>query len=123
MARTLCVWYPEWPLRGSGASQDDPGQAIGADGRVEAVNAGAFAAGIRRGMRRGEAEGICPLVVTVERDHSAEMLAFEPVVAAVEDLIPNVEVVEPGLVFGPEPSRTTGVRGRWSNGWSKRSIV
>ena len=101
MARTLCVWYPEWPLRRPGASQDDPGQAIGVDGRVEAVNAAAFAAGIRRGMRRGEAEGICPLVVTIERDHSAEMLAFEPVVAAIEDLIPNVEVVEPGLVFVP----------------------
>lgn len=101
MARTLCVWYPEWPLRRPGASQDDPGQAIGADGRVEAVNTAAFDAGIRRGMRRGEAEGICPLVVTVERDHSAEMVAFEGVVTAIEELIPNVEVVEPGLVFVP----------------------
>ena len=95
------MWYPEWPLRRPGASQDEPGQAIGADGRVEAVNAAAIAAGIRRGMRRGEAEGICPLVVTIERDYSAEMIAFEPVVAAIEDLIPNVEVVEPGLVFVP----------------------
>ena len=95
------MWYPEWPLRRPGASQDEPGQAIGADGRVEAVNAAAFAGGIRRGMRRGEAEGICPLVVTIERDQSAEMIAFEPVVAAIEDLIPNVEVVEPGLVFVP----------------------
>jgi protein ImuB len=101
MARTLCVWYPEWPLRRPGASQDDPCQAIGVDGRVEAVNAPAFAAGIRRGMRRGEAEGICPLVVTVERDHPAEMVAFERVVAAIEELIPNVEIVEPGLVFVP----------------------
>ena len=81
--------------------QDDPRQAIGAEGRVEAVNAAAFAAGIRRGMRRGEAEGICPLVVTVERDHSAEMVAFERVVAAIEELIPNVEIVEPGLIFVP----------------------
>lgn len=101
MARTLCVWYPEWPLRRPGASPDEPGQAIGTDGRVEAVNAAAIAAGIRRGMRRGEAEGICPLVVTIERDYSAEMIAFEPVVTAIEDLIPNVEVVEPGLVFVP----------------------
>ena len=101
MARTLCVWYPEWPLRRSRASQDDPSQAIGVDGRVEAVNAAAFTAGIRRGMKRGEAEGICPRVETVERDHSAEMVAFERVVTAIEELVPNVEVVEPGLVFVP----------------------
>src|SRR5665811_413616 len=101
MARTLCVWYPEWPLRGPGAPQDKPAQALGADGRVEAVNAAASAAGIQRGMKRGEAEGVCPLVLTIQRDRSAEMVAFERVVVAVEDLVPKVEVVEPGLIFVP----------------------
>lgn len=95
------MWYPEWPLRKPGVPQDEPGQAVGANGRVEAVNAVAYAAGIRRGMRRGEAEGICPLVTTVERDHSAEMVAFERVVTEVEALVPKVEIVEPGLIFVP----------------------
>ncbi|MEN8233314.1 MAG: DNA polymerase Y family protein [Actinomycetota bacterium] len=101
MARTLCVWYPEWPLRRPGVPQDEPAQAIGGDNLVEAVNAAAHAAGVRNGMRRSEAEGICPLVVTIERDPSAEMVAFEQVVLAIEGLIPKVEVVEPGLVFAP----------------------
>lgn len=52
-------------------------------------------------MRRSEAEGICPLVATIERDLSTEMVLFEGVVATIEELIPNVEVVEPGLVFVP----------------------
>jgi len=65
------------------------------------VNAAAAAAGIRRGMRRGEAEGICPFVLTIERDPAAEMIAFERVVVAVEDLVPKVEIVEPGLIFVP----------------------
>jgi len=80
---------------------DEPAQAVGIDGRVEAVNATASAAGIRRGMRRGEAEGVCPLVTTIERDRSTEMIAFERVVEATEDLVPKVEVVEPGLIFVP----------------------
>ncbi|MEN8113123.1 MAG: DNA polymerase Y family protein [Actinomycetota bacterium] len=101
MARTLCVWYPEWPLRRPGVPRDEPAQAVGEGNFVEAANAAARSAGVQRGMRRGEAEGICPLVVTVERDPSAEMIAFEQVVRAVEDLIPKVEVVEPGLVFAP----------------------
>ncbi len=65
------------------------------------MNAAAAREGIRRGMRRGEAEGICPRVASIERDRSAEMIAFESVVAAVEGLIPRVEIVEPGLIFVP----------------------
>ena len=52
-------------------------------------------------MRRGEAEGVCPLVLTIERDPSAEMIAFERVVSVVEELVPKVEIVEPGLIFVP----------------------
>ena len=52
-------------------------------------------------MRRREAEGICPTVVSLDRDPGIEMAAFEAVVIAVEDLVPRVEVVEPGLVMVP----------------------
>ena len=52
-------------------------------------------------MRRGEAEAVCPNVETIERDPGAEMIAFESVAAAVETLIPRIEVTEPGLLFVP----------------------
>ena len=51
-------------------------------------------------------EAICPTVITLEADSGAEAVAFEPVVMAVEALVPRVEVARPGLLF------RTGGRGR-----------
>jgi len=68
---------------------------------VVAVNALAVEAGVRLGMHRREAEGICPTVVTVVGDPGAEAARFEPVVTAVESLIPRVEIAIPGLLFVP----------------------
>ncbi len=53
------------------------------------------------GMRRREAEAICPTIVTLPADPGAEAAAFEPVVVAVESLIPRVEVGGPGLLLVP----------------------
>jgi protein ImuB len=101
MGRTLCVWFPDWPLRRPDAPPDEPCQAVGEDGRVVAANSPARAAGIRPGMGRREAEVLCPGVVTLQRDRGAEVVAFEPVAVAVESLVPRVEVAEPGLLFAP----------------------
>lgn len=95
------MWFPGWALRRPGSPSAEPRQAIDDEGRVVAINTAAHAAGIRLQMRRGEAEAICPNVETIERDVGAEMVAFEPVVAAVEALVPRVEVTEPGLLFVP----------------------
>ncbi len=95
------MWFPEWPLRRPGTSPDEPCQAVDDDNRVAAVNGPAAAAGIRPGMARGEAEAICPRVVTLRRDLGKEAADFEPVVAAVEEVVPRVEVAEPGLLFVP----------------------
>jgi protein ImuB len=50
-------------------------------------------------MRRPEAEMLCPGGVALEQDHASESLAFEPVVRAVENMIPRVEISDPGLLF------------------------
>jgi protein ImuB len=101
MERTLCVWYPDWALRRPDAPQDDPAQAVGEDNRIVAVNMAAVAAGVVVGMRRREAEAICPTVTTLLADPGAEASAFEPVVVAVETLIPRVELSAPGLLLVP----------------------
>lgn len=88
-------------MRRSDAPQDDPCQIVGEDGLVVAVNQAAGSSGVRIGMRRREAEGICPTVVSLDRDPGIEMAAFEAVVITVEDIVPRVEVVEPGLVMVP----------------------
>jgi protein ImuB len=66
-----------------------------------ALNQHAREAGVRLGMRRPEAEVLCPGGTTLEQDYAAELLAFEPVASAVEGLIPCVEVSDPGLIFVP----------------------
>jgi protein ImuB len=104
--RTLCVWFPDWPLRASvlgksAPSPDEPYQAVGSDNRVAAATAAALAAGVALGMRRRQAEAVCPAVNTIVRDLGAEAAAFEPVARAVEDLVPRIELAEPGLLFVP----------------------
>lgn len=68
---------------------------------VTAADPTALRAGVLPGMRRREAEAICPAVVTLDADPGAETAAFEPGVRAVETLVPRVEVAAPGLLFVP----------------------
>jgi protein ImuB len=80
---------------------DELYQAVGHDNRVAAATTAAVAAGVELGMARREAEAVCPTVTTVMRDRGAEVAAFEPVARAVEDLVPRLELAEPGLLFVP----------------------
>lgn len=79
----------------------EPCQAVDDKNLVVAVNRFAAMAGILVGMRRREAEAICPTVVTIEHDPGTEMARFERVAVAVETLIPRIEVVSPGLILAP----------------------
>jgi protein ImuB len=55
-------------------------------------------------MRRREAQSRCPDLVVLARDEIAEARCFEPVIVAVESVVPAVEVMRPGLA-------AVGVRG------------
>lgn len=56
---------------------------------------------VRPGMARREAEGLCPGATVLVRDLAEEAIRFDPVVTAVSDAVPAVEVVEPGLLLVP----------------------
>ena len=56
---------------------------------------------MKLGMARRAAEALCPSALSMERDPAGETRRFEPVLDAIENLIPRVEVVEPGWVFVP----------------------
>ena len=90
-------------LAGHGGGQGRPRPAhrpaaVVVANRVLACSAVARAYGVRRGLRRREAQARCPELVVLARDPDRDARAFEPVVAAVEELAPGVEVVRPGLV-------------------------
>ena len=56
---------------------------------------------MKAGMARRTAEALCPSALSLDRDPVGETRRFEPVLDVIEDLIPRVEVVEPGWVFVP----------------------
>ncbi|MEU8659952.1 DNA polymerase Y family protein [Actinoplanes philippinensis] len=98
--RTLLVWCPDWPVVAAeivaGVVASEP-VAVFAGNRVLACSEAARREGVRRGLRRREAQGRCPQLVVVEHDPGRDARAFEPVVAAVEEVVAGVEVLRPGV--------------------------
>lgn len=102
--RMLVVWCPDWPVVAAASGAGLPlviPMAVVAANRVVASSAVARAEGIRRGMRRREAQGRCPELVVFEDDPVRDARLFEAVAAAVEELAVGVEIVRPGLVAVP----------------------
>jgi len=96
LVRTLAVWCPDWPVTAWGATPCDPVAVLEA-GRVAACSAAAREVGVAIGLRRREAESRCPGLVLFDREPPREARCFEPLVAAVAEITPAVEVVRPGL--------------------------
>ncbi|KAA1420373.1 DNA polymerase Y family protein [Mumia zhuanghuii] len=111
MARTLVVWCPDWPVRAvrhSGVGIDLPQGAPVAlfeHGEVRACSASARRDGVRRGQRMRDAQARCPELVTLDYDPGLDVRAFEPIVAAIEEIAPGVQPLRPGTcavrVAGP----------------------
>ncbi len=106
--RTLVVWCPDWPVVAAVRSGDvgpdfdgiaaaDRPIAVMRANRVVATSAVARAGGIRRGMRRREAQSRIGAVELVADDPSRDARWFESVVAAIDRFTPLIEVVRPGL--------------------------
>ncbi|GAA1455808.1 DNA polymerase Y family protein [Williamsia maris] len=102
--RTLAVWCPDWPAVAAAAdadmSPDQPVAVISAN-RVVTCSATARAMGVRRGMRKRESQARCPSLHVVTVDAGRDGRYFDPVVAAVAEVIPTVEVLRPGLMVLP----------------------
>ncbi|HVL92270.1 MAG TPA: hypothetical protein VM264_02905, partial [Acidimicrobiales bacterium] len=94
--RTLVAWCPDWPVAAAGVASGVPAAVFRAN-RVVACSAAARAEGVRRGLRRREAQARCPELSVVAFDPGRDARVFEPVVAAVEALAVRVEVLRPGV--------------------------
>ncbi|HET9517880.1 MAG TPA: DNA polymerase Y family protein, partial [Actinoplanes sp.] len=97
--RTLLLWCPDWPVVAAeivdGVPSSGPVAVLHAN-RVVACSPAARAEGVRRGLRRREVQSRCPQATVVDHDPSRDARAFEPVVAAVEEVAVGVEVIRPG---------------------------
>ncbi|MGC0251214.1 DNA polymerase Y family protein [Pseudactinotalea sp. Z1748] len=100
--RLAVLWVPDWPVAAAIAEG-----LVGAhepvavhDGRqIVVAGASARAAGVRRGMRRRTAQGLCPDLVLIHTDEGRDVRAFEHLVQAAEDVVAQVQVMRPGLML------------------------
>jgi nucleotidyltransferase/DNA polymerase involved in DNA repair len=101
-----CILIPGFELRA--ALRDRPRLGLrpvalaplpGAEPLLGPVTVAAEAAGVRPGMRLGEALATCPSLVLVEQDPSRAEQAWEEIVRRLEDAGFAVEPVEPGCLY------------------------
>jgi len=110
--RVVVAVCPDWSAvaarRERGGAHD--AVAVVRSHRVVARTAAAAAAGVRPGMRRREAQECCPDLLIATDNPDRDRVMFEPVVRAIADVVPLIEVGDPGTVVFPTrgPSRYLG---------------
>ncbi|MGB0114960.1 MAG: DNA polymerase Y family protein [Ilumatobacteraceae bacterium] len=95
--RIVTVWFPDWPVIAAGCRADVPAAVMFAN-RVIARTQAAATEGVVIGQRRRQAQRRCPDIVIIDRDVDRDAREFEPVVRAVAELSPRLDVVEPGWI-------------------------
>jgi len=75
---------------------------------LQASNSAAREFGLRRGMRRRDAQARCPELLVMTADDARDTRAFEEVLTALERLRPGVLPLRPGLVALRSPERYYG---------------
>lgn len=105
----MAVWCPDWPVVAV-LAELPPGApaAVLAKGQVLACSPGARAEGVRRGMRRRDAQSRCPDLTLADHRPEVDAQAFEEVLVAIEELSPGVAPLRPGLCALRVPSRFYG---------------
>src|SRR6478735_9206601 len=95
--RIVTVWFPDWPVTAAGFAPDVPAAVMAAN-RVIARTPAAANEGVVVGQRRRQAQARCPHVVLVDEDRARDAREFEPVIRAVAELSPRLDVIEPGWI-------------------------
>ncbi|MET0662502.1 MAG: DNA polymerase Y family protein, partial [Ilumatobacteraceae bacterium] len=95
--RIVTMWFPDWPVTAAGFAPDVPAAVMAAN-RVVARTPAAATEGVVVGQRRRQAQARCPHVVLVDEDRARDAREFEPVIRAVAELSPRLDVIEPGWI-------------------------
>ncbi|MGA9103252.1 DNA polymerase Y family protein [Aeromicrobium sp.] len=107
--RTMVVWCPDWPVMAMLADLPaDAPAAVLDKGHVLACSPSARNEGVRRGMRRRDAQSRCPELTLADHRPDADARAFEEILVAIEELSPGVAPIRPGLCALRVPARFYG---------------
>ena len=99
--RCLAAWFPDWPVNAWWLAEDQPQTgpvAVIEANRITACSPAARAEGVRCGQRRREAQARCPQLTVVPADPRRDEQMFTPLVVTIEQIVPKIQVVRPGLV-------------------------
>ena len=107
--RMVTVWCPDWPVVAAGCRPDVPA-AVMRSHRVVARTPSAADEGIVIGQRRRQAQQRCPHIRLLDDDPARDAREFEPIVRAVAEVAPRVDLIEPGWlsIAARGPSRYFG---------------
>ena len=98
--RSIVLWCPDWPVRtavAAGLAEDGHPLALIDKGVVFASSATARREGVRRGLRVREAQARCAGLTVLAYDAAADQRHFDPLMAAIEQAVPGVQPIRPGL--------------------------
>ncbi len=87
--RIMAIWCMDWPAVAAAVAAGLPATApvaVTFANRVVACSAAAREAGVRRGLRRREAQSRCPRLQVAVADPARDARFFEAVTAAVDDV-------------------------------------
>lgn len=107
--RSLCIAIDQWDSYVMDKGSRQPLVVVEAN-RVRSLNPAATAAGVRVGMKRRDAQAVCPSVLLRTHDPDESARSFETVLGIVDEYVPRVEVVEAGCCLFPTigPARYHG---------------
>ncbi|PPI73113.1 DNA polymerase [Rathayibacter rathayi] len=100
LRRTILVWCPDWPLLAAAADAGLGAEhplALTEKSLVFASSPSARAEGVLRGMRVREAQSRCTGLAVLPYDPVLDHRAFEPLMQALEEITPGVQLIRPGL--------------------------
>lgn len=98
--RSLLLWCPDWPVRAAiaaGAAEDGHPIALIEKGVVFASSSAARREGVRRGLRVREAQARCASLTVLPYDVAVDQREFDPLLTAIEQTVPGVQPIRPGL--------------------------
>lgn len=100
ITRTMVLWCPDWPITAALREQHLPVNsplALIQKGEIFACSPSAREQGVKRGLRLREAQARCTSLTVLPYDPALDARTFEPVIAAMEKIMPGVQLVRPGL--------------------------
>ena len=100
LPRVMVLWCPDWPVQAAmheARLAPDAAVALIEKNTVFASSAAARAENVVRGLRVREAQARYPGLTVLPYDPAVDNRVFEPLIAAIEELVPGVQVLRPGM--------------------------